>query len=306
MPSGCAGASCSCARRRSIRSSASSEATWPGAAGRSTAKPGPCAGFRFRKGSWSRAALQTRSSRRRPRQRSAITTRTSASPGWSRRWRTGRRGAARQVGVDLLGCSRARCEARHHHRRHQVRVRRDRWPSHPRRRGAYAGLEPFLAGEQLRARRWSAQLRQAVRSRLAGGEWLGQDAAGSCLASRRDRSHQQQVHPSVRADHRSYVRARRSCLNGPSQCDKRAIPEVHESQRQDPKVRRGRQAQACGGRHAHSYDRASPRPRPAAPDLSARPPRSTVGGAASGGSCWARLSCSPAGRGRFAPTPTWS
>ena len=57
----------------------------------------------------------------------------------------------------------------------------------------------FWPAEHLRARRWPAKLRQAIRSRLARGQRLGQAAAGSRLAGRRDRGHQQKVHPSVRA-----------------------------------------------------------------------------------------------------------
>ena len=55
----------------------------------------------------------------------------------------------------------------HHHRRHQVRVWHDRRADHAGRRSADARFEPLLARGELRARKRAAELRQAVRSRLA-------------------------------------------------------------------------------------------------------------------------------------------
>ena len=68
----------------------------------------------------------------------------------------------------------------------------------------------FWPADDLRARHEPAQLRQAVRARLARGERLGQDAA----ARRRfpptcRRSDLGEVHPGVRAHHRPHVRSRR-------------------------------------------------------------------------------------------------
>ena len=70
-------------------------------------------------------------------------------------------------------------ERGHHHRRHQVRVRRGRdRPAGARRRGAHARLVALLARGRVRDRRLAALLRQAVRARLARDARLGQDAAG--------------------------------------------------------------------------------------------------------------------------------
>ena len=73
-----------------------------------------------------RRSFPSRSSPRRPRPRSATTTRTSRS---SARWRSiGDRGAdgepPRHLDRPLRARRGARCRARDHHRRHQVRVRR--------------------------------------------------------------------------------------------------------------------------------------------------------------------------------------
>ncbi len=83
------------------------------------------------------------------------------------------RGAAGQVARGLLGGARACGVAGHHHRRHQVRVRHDRRAGHAGRRGAHAGFEPVLAGGELSARQRPAELRQAVRPRLARSRAAG-------------------------------------------------------------------------------------------------------------------------------------
>ena len=70
--------------------------------------------------------------------------------------------------------------ARHHHRRHQVRVRphaRRRTAAH--RRGADARLLPVLAGRELPGGHQPAQFRQAVRARLPGDPGLEQARTGT-------------------------------------------------------------------------------------------------------------------------------
>ena len=69
-------------------------------------------------------------------------------------------------------------DPRHHHRRHQVRVRPGRRrASAPHRRGPDPGLLPLLARRPVPARHQPAELRQAVRARLPGDPGLGQDPA---------------------------------------------------------------------------------------------------------------------------------
>ena len=79
---------------------------------------------------------------------------------------------------------RVRAPARHHHRRHEVRVRAARRRADPDRRGADARLLALLAGRQLRAGQAAAELRQAVRARLPGEHRLEQAAAGAGAAAR--------------------------------------------------------------------------------------------------------------------------
>ena len=78
-----------------------------------------------------------------------------------------------------------RAGARHHHRRHQVRVRHARRRADPHRRGADAGLVALLAGRRLRGRQEPAELRQAVRARLPRDARLGQDGARARAAAAR-------------------------------------------------------------------------------------------------------------------------
>ncbi len=76
--------------------------------------------------------------------------------------------ALRNASIALYSQAREHAAStRHHHRGHQVRVRRRRRPGHAHRRGPHAGLEPVLAHGRVRARTRAAQLRQAVRARLA-------------------------------------------------------------------------------------------------------------------------------------------
>ena len=80
---------------------------------------------------------------------------------------------------------RVRRDARHHHRRHEVRVRR--WPDgelDPDRRSADARLVALLAAGPVRAGQERSQLRQAVRARLSRGDRLEQTAAGAFAAGR--------------------------------------------------------------------------------------------------------------------------
>ena len=74
----------------------------------------------------------------------------------------------------LQGSRRLCRNQRHHHRRHQVRVRPGRRrEAVPDRRGADPGLLALLARRPVPRRQQSAQLRQAVRARLAGGSAAG-------------------------------------------------------------------------------------------------------------------------------------
>ena len=86
----------------------------------------------------------------------------------------GRRAAARRLARHLQGRGGLRRDARHHHRRHQVRVRLHRRQAHPHRRVPHARLQPLLAGRGLRGGQGPAELRQAVRPRLAARQ-LGHD-----------------------------------------------------------------------------------------------------------------------------------
>ena len=60
-----------------------------------------------------------------------------------------------------------RARAGHHHRRHEVRVRLHRRRAARHRRDADAGLEPLLGRRRVQDGRPAAELRQAVRARLA-------------------------------------------------------------------------------------------------------------------------------------------
>ena len=85
-----AGRSCSPARPRCCRSSASCAATSPARRGRSTARRAPCTAPRCPRACSSRSSCPSRCSRRRPRPTSATTTRTSRSTPppswWATRW----------------------------------------------------------------------------------------------------------------------------------------------------------------------------------------------------------------------------
>ena len=122
-----------------------------------------------------------------PRPRWATTTRTSAMP--RRKPLVGPAVAATRARY-LAGAVRVRGRtlraARHHHRRHEVRVRAGAGRrTAADRRGADAGLLALLAGRQLPGRHQPAQLRQAVRARLPGDAGLEQARAGPATAARR-------------------------------------------------------------------------------------------------------------------------
>ena len=115
---------CSAARPRCCRSSASCGATSPARRGRSTRRRGPCTARRCPPACWSRPSCPSRCSPRRPRPRSATTTRTSPSTAavdlvGRRAGRAGPRRLARALppGRGVGG------RAGDHHRRHQVRAR---------------------------------------------------------------------------------------------------------------------------------------------------------------------------------------
>jgi hypothetical protein len=93
--------------------------------------------------------------------------------------------------------------ARHHHCRHQVRVRhRQGRHAAPDRRSADAGFLALLAGRPVRGRQEPAVLRQAVRARLSGDAGLEQDGAGPEPAGRHRRAHRCQVPRSLREAYR--------------------------------------------------------------------------------------------------------
>src|SRR5690606_16747550 len=74
--------------------------------------------------------------------------------------------------------------ARDHHRRHQVRVRTgQQGRTDPDRRGADARFLALLAGGSVPSRVEPAELRQAVRARLPGGERLEQATPGAVAAA---------------------------------------------------------------------------------------------------------------------------
>ena len=74
--------------------------------------------------------------------------------------------------------------ARHHHRRHEVRVRPGRRRADRHRRDPDAGLEPLLGRGRLPPRQAPGSLRQAVRARLAAADRLEPRAAGARDAGR--------------------------------------------------------------------------------------------------------------------------
>ena len=79
---------------------------------------------------------------------------------------------------------RTRARAQHHHRRHEIRIRRRQGRqtvSH--RRSVDAGLFALLADGILQAGNQSAELRQAIRARLSGVIALEQEAARAASAA---------------------------------------------------------------------------------------------------------------------------
>ena len=173
----------SAAGSRCCRSSASCAATSPARAGRTTRRPARRRATRCPKGCASRTSCPSRSSRRRRRRR----------PGHDEN--ITRDEAAELVGAERLAEVERVCialyttaaeharDARHHHRRHEVRARpRRRRQARARRRGAHARLVALLARGHVRAGPRAGQLRQAVRPRLLRADRLGQDRsrARSC------------------------------------------------------------------------------------------------------------------------------
>ena len=109
-----------------------------------------------------------------------------------------RRSASRDVAIaPLRDGGGDRADEGHHHRRHQVRVRpRPRRHADADGRGADARLVALLAGRRLRRRQQPAELRQAVRARLARAgahrrQALEQEGAGAAAAGRGGRSARQ-------------------------------------------------------------------------------------------------------------------
>ncbi len=177
----CAAARWWCGASRPCRSRPSCAATSRAPDGRNTRKAEPCAASRCRPGSSAPRGCPRRSSRPRPRPRRGTTTRTSPSSAWrpgsGRRARTKCATAALrlyQAAADL------RARARHHHRRHEVRVRAGRaGPPASHRRGAYAGLLALLAARDLAPGSEPRELRQAVRAQLARQHRIRAQAARS-------------------------------------------------------------------------------------------------------------------------------
>ncbi len=155
-------------------SSASCAATSPGPARRPTTRTARCAASSCPTGSPRRPSCPSPSSPRPPRRRSATTMRTSPIERCCEIVGETWRAAPRRVARHLQGGRRLRRHPRHHHRRHQVRVWLHRRQAHPHRRVPHPRLEPLLARGRLRGGQGPAELRQAVRSRLAARE-LGHD-----------------------------------------------------------------------------------------------------------------------------------
>ena len=112
--------------------------------------------------------------------------------------------SARGVAAALHARDGVRARARHHHRRHEVRVR-PRRERHAARhgRGADAGLVALLARGHLQGRLLAAELRQAVHSRLSRDARLEQAGAGPEAAARRHRAHAREVRRSARSGSRA-------------------------------------------------------------------------------------------------------
>jgi hypothetical protein len=132
----------------------------------------------------------------------------AASP---KRSGTGKNGAgladeARIAAIRLYEEAAAFAWPRHHHRRHQVRVRhrRRRHPA-PDRRSPDPGLLALLAGRPVPGRQQPAVLRQAVRPRLPGNAGLGQGRPRPQVAGRRHRPDQRKVHRSLRKADRQHA-----------------------------------------------------------------------------------------------------
>ena len=173
---------CCAARPRCCRSSASCAATSPARRGRSTRPTGTMHGAPLPDGpAGVRRSCPSRCSPRRPRPRSATTTRTSPSTQAVDLIGDGAgRAGPRRLARALPPGRRVGRRAGHHHRRHQVRARPGRRRAGAGRRGAHPGLVALLAGRPVgaghHARRRSTSSRSATTSRRPR---LGQDPAAA-------------------------------------------------------------------------------------------------------------------------------
>ena len=190
------------ARSRCCRSSASSAATSPGPAGRTTSRRGEVCGHALPAGlresdAASRADLHAgdegadgpRREHRRRAQAVELVGRGAAP--------RGRAGLARALPLRRG----VRARARDHDRRHEVRVRARR-----RRDGSCLGDEAltpdssrFWPADEYAPGRGAAVVRQAVRPRLLRDARLGQDRAGAGAPGRRRRGHTRALRRGVRA-----------------------------------------------------------------------------------------------------------
>jgi hypothetical protein len=108
----------------------------------------------------------------------------------------------RRVVTAVCPCHGVRPRTRHHHRRHEVRVRPRRSRGAARHgRDAHARLLALLAGRQLPSRILATELRQAVRPRLSRDARLEQDGPWAAAARRRDRANPGEIHRSARTPH---------------------------------------------------------------------------------------------------------
>ena len=112
--------------------------------------------------------------------------------------------SARSVVAALYARHGVRARARHHHRRHEVRVR-PRRERHAARHGrsADAGLVALLARGHLQGRLLAAELRQAIHPRLSRDARLEQAGAGPEAAARRHRAHAREVRRGARSGSRA-------------------------------------------------------------------------------------------------------
>ena len=175
----------------------------------STSAAARSAASRCPPGSSTAAGCPSRSSPRRPRRRSATTTRTSTSSPWPSTVGDGRRRRAARCSPSRSTAGRGdRPRARHHPGRHQVRVRPPgRRHDRARRRGADARLVPLLAGRRRgsRAAPQPSYDKQFVRDWLTSPESGWDRASGEAppaAARRGRRAHARPLRRGLRAPHR--------------------------------------------------------------------------------------------------------